>query len=155
MANTKSEQKNIKEYFYENNCFYIPGFQRNYAWEKGNIYDLVEDLFSLMDDSENRNEHFFGQIITYRENDNIEIIDGQQRMTTIFIFLGVIKQILLDEKKELEKSDNTEGLISRINEVVVELNSLVLQKQKGFDNDDKKLSYSYKKIFMAMILKNL
>ncbi|WP_181401507.1 DUF262 domain-containing protein [Apilactobacillus kunkeei] len=147
MANTKSEQKNIKEYFYENNCFHIPGFQRNYAWEKGNIYDLVEDLFSLMDDSENRNEHFFGQIITYRENDNIEIIDGQQRMTTIFIFLGVIKQILLDEKKELEKSDNTEGLISRINEVVVELNSLVLQKQKGFDNDDKKIKLQLQEDF--------
>ncbi|CAI2554536.1 hypothetical protein AKUH4B507X_01100 [Apilactobacillus kunkeei] len=100
-----------------------------------------------MDDSENRNEHFFGQIITYRENDNIEIIDGQQRMTTIFIFLGVIKQILLDEKKELEKSDNTEGLISRINEVVVELNSLVLQKQKGFDNDDKKIKLQLQEDF--------
>lgn len=146
MASTKSEQKVFREYLVENNCFHIPGFQRNYSWDEDNVSDLVEDLFSLMDNSD-REDHFFGQIITYLDDGNVEIIDGQQRLTTVFIFLGVIKQILLDEKKDLEQSENTDDLTSRIQNTVNQIDSLILQAPKGFYDDDKILKLQLQEDF--------
>lgn len=139
LSSTNSEQKHVREYLVENNGFHIPGFQRNYSWDEDNINDLIDDLFSLMNNDENIEDHFFGQIITYFENGNNEIIDGQQRITTIFIFLGVIKQILLDEKIDSEKSENAEILTPKINDIIRTIDFLVLQQQKGFYDDDKNL----------------
>lgn len=147
MSSTNSEQKHVREYLVENNGFHIPGFQRNYSWDEDNINDLIDDLFSLMNNDENIEDHFFGQIITYFENGNNEIIDGQQRITTIFIFLGVIKQILLDEKIDSEKSENAEILTPKINDIIRTIDFLVLQQQKGFYDDDKNLKLQLQEDF--------
>lgn len=147
LSSTNSEQKHVREYLVENNGFHIPGFQRNYSWDEDNINDLIDDLFSLMNNDENIEDHFFGQIITYFENGNNEIIDGQQRITTIFIFLGVIKQILLDEKIDSEKSENAEILTPKINDIIRTIDFLVLQQQKGFYDDDKNLKLQLQEDF--------
>lgn len=147
LPSTKSEQKIFSEYLFENNCFHIPGFQRNYSWDEDNISDLIDDLFFLMEQREEKEDHFFGQIITYFDDDKIEIIDGQQRLTTIFIFLGVIKRILLDEKKDLKDSENADSLKNRIDDKVNYIDSLILQKQKGFYDDEKNLKLQLQEDF--------
>lgn len=81
----------ISELFSHNN-FVVPLYQRNYAWEKNEILDFWDDLLDIV--TENRNSHFFGQIVTYKNKQgNQEIIDGQQRLTTSTIFMSVIRDI--------------------------------------------------------------
>lgn len=83
----------------------VPSFQRNYSWTKDQVNDFWDDLLSLVNDDQ-RSEHFFGQIITYTEQDNdTQIIDGQQRLTTSFIFMGALKETI----SELGTSNNSNG----------------------------------------------
>ena len=74
-------------------CTYeIPIYQRNYAWEKDEITALVQDIYdSFKRNSENN--YYIGTLVTFHKGDNIfEIIDGQQRLTTILIILKYLRQ---------------------------------------------------------------
>ena len=65
--------------------FIIPEYQRPYAWEKEKCETLWNDIYenSTADDQ----EYFFGTIVTYKDESNISIIDGQQRITSFFLLL--------------------------------------------------------------------
>lgn len=68
----------------------IPVYQRNYAWEEDEITALIKDVF----DSFRKDRHslyYIGTLVSYnRGNNTYEIIDGQQRLTTIYIILKAI-----------------------------------------------------------------
>jgi len=81
----------IGELFSDNN-FVVPVYQRNYAWGKNEVDDFWDDLKDLVNGE--RSSHFFGQIVTYKnKQEDQEIIDGQQRLTTSTIFMSVIRDI--------------------------------------------------------------
>ena len=93
--------------------FYIPDYQRGYAWNKKEINDLINDIDDLVTDK-NINSHYTGTIVTYRrkekpvgynhqEASNFDIVDGQQRLTSILLYLSVIIRALSEKgKKEFE-----------------------------------------------------
>lgn len=83
----------IERLFTENN-FSIPVYQRNYSWKENEINDFWRDLNDIVKDR--RNNHFFGQIVTYQHDGVQDLIDGQQRITTSTIFLAVIRDIAHD-----------------------------------------------------------
>ena len=65
----------------------IPVYQRNYAWEEEQITALVKDVY----DSWQKNSsapYYIGTLVTYRRNDReYEVIDGQQRLTTVYLII--------------------------------------------------------------------
>ncbi|RDU64084.1 DUF262 domain-containing protein [Helicobacter sp. MIT 14-3879] len=64
--------------------FIIPEYQRPYRWEKDQCETLWNDIIEVFE-SENE-EYFLGSIVTYRDNnDELSIIDGQQRITTFIL----------------------------------------------------------------------
>lgn len=67
----------------------IPIYQRNYAWKEEEISDLIKDVH---DSFKNKKEvYYIGTLVTYKRGDNLfEVIDGQQRLTTIYIILKVL-----------------------------------------------------------------
>lgn len=68
----------------------VPIYQRNYAWEKDEIYALVQDVYDAK--IAKKQTYFIGTLVTYHKGDQIyEVIDGQQRLTTINIVLGALK----------------------------------------------------------------
>lgn len=69
----------------------VPIYQRPYAWEEKNISDLFSDIHNAI--SSNENEYFLGTIVlSEKENSSeLEIVDGQQRITSIVIFLSSIR----------------------------------------------------------------
>lgn len=72
----------------------IPSYQRGYKWEAKNVEDLLNDIYSI--NNEDKKDHCLHNL-TIIENDNEwEIIDGQQRLTTIFLILKYLKY--LDKK---------------------------------------------------------
>lgn len=75
--------------------FSVPEFQRNYAWEEQQIDDFWNDLEYLVQrPTEN---HFVGSVILLRsENSRAQIIDGQQRLTTIFMLISLMRDMMCE-----------------------------------------------------------
>ncbi|BEJ90132.1 DUF262 domain-containing protein [Campylobacter jejuni] len=79
--------KKVKEVL-NNSIFFIPNYQRDYAWEEKNLDDLWEDLLEAEQAVSDEMGHFLGTIVVSKNSKNPEIydiIDGQQRITTIFM----------------------------------------------------------------------
>ena len=105
--------------------YVVPLFQRPYSWKKSEWQILWDDLIELSE-SDNPRTHFMGSIVTIPTISIPEgvskylLIDGQQRLTTIFILLCAIR----DRAKETED----EELVSEINNTI-----LVNPYKKGLD----------------------
>ncbi|XKE94427.1 DUF262 domain-containing HNH endonuclease family protein [Metaplanococcus flavidus] len=86
------------------NKFIIPEYQRSYAWTDEQIQTLFEDLVEY---TENNSEstYFLGTIVSYEnEHNEQEIIDGQQRITSLFLLLRALYSKLnsMTETKEVK-----------------------------------------------------
>lgn len=84
----------------------IPKFQRDYTWEIEQWDDLWQDLQALENNEEI--EHYLGYLVMQTtDNKNFQIIDGQQRLTTIsIIILATIKCLQSLCVKEIDKDKN-------------------------------------------------
>lgn len=62
--------------------FFIPSYQRGYRWGKNEVTRLLDDIF------QNKNEKYCLQpIVVRKDNDVYRVVDGQQRLTTIYLIL--------------------------------------------------------------------
>ncbi len=96
MSKLNIDQKTISNLFSDKRAdFLIPDYQRPYAWTRDECETLWDDLKSFAFpndtsadfDSEN-DEYFLGPIVTFKNSDGKqEIIDGQQRLTTVMLLL--------------------------------------------------------------------
>lgn len=89
----------------EGKIFQIPDYQRGYAWETKQWKDFVQDIDALIDDK--IISHYTGTIVIYQpiskptENygtkklEVVDIVDGQQRLTTCSIYLSIIIKELI------------------------------------------------------------
>ena len=103
--------------------FVIPVYQRNYDWNKANCRQLLSDLLDVI--QKKRKSHFFGSIV-YLYNDENEdngqelmIIDGQQRITTISLLMLALVHIKEETKVNEELDINlltNEYLIGKYNQ---------------------------------------
>lgn len=86
----------------------VPIYQRNYAWEKDEISTLIQDVYDAY--TAHRQTYFIGTLVSFHKGDQIyEVIDGQQRLTTINLVLSALG-ISLQNKltyRARKKSDDT------------------------------------------------
>lgn len=92
---TGGQIQNIAQLIATNERLVVPDFQRNYSWELSQVDDLYRDI-SLT--TANQDSHFLGSVILLREQaqgspGELEIVDGQQRLTTIFVLVAAIRDI--------------------------------------------------------------
>lgn len=86
--------------------YVVPLFQRKYSWDKKEWGTLLDDLVELSE-GENTRTHFIGSLVTMPINSVPEgvskylLIDGQQRLTTIFILLALLRD---NAKKRIKKN---------------------------------------------------
>lgn len=77
--------------------FFIPSYQRGYRWDKQQIEDLLEDIleFSNLGGKQNGEFYCLQPIIVKedKENNKYQLIDGQQRLTTIYIILSYFDEV--------------------------------------------------------------
>ncbi|MDU1228907.1 MAG: DUF262 domain-containing HNH endonuclease family protein [Clostridium sp.] len=95
-------QKTIKDLFDGKKIFKIPEYQRAYAWEEKQLHDFIEDIKNQREDK----NYFFGTILFQEVGSKsnfevIEIVDGQQRITTLIIFLNELIKTIHNETKEI------------------------------------------------------
>lgn len=96
MSKLNVDQKNIKDLLTDKSSnFLIPDYQRPYAWEENECQTLWDDIFSFafpdndVEAFDKNDEYFLGAIVTYKNRDTgqSEVIDGQQRLTTLLLLL--------------------------------------------------------------------
>jgi len=103
MSIAESKREKIGSIF-NGNLFVIPSYQRKYSWTNKERKELWNDIKEA---KENNINHFFGTLIFKRVEDEnslseiYEIIDGQQRTTTLFILLNeLIRKLSEGDRKE-------------------------------------------------------
>ena len=85
----KVEKINVFEklFFEEDIKYIIPLYQRAFAWERNEIFQLIEDINDIKSDTEN---YFLGTLIVAKDGKNFEVIDGQQRLTALYLLFNVL-----------------------------------------------------------------
>ena len=125
MSKLNIDQKTVKGLFQDSKAnFLIPDYQRPYAWGDSECKTLWEDLFSFSFPNENadqfndNDEYFLGPIVTFKNADNkMEIIDGQQRLTTLMLLLRAFYNKLgrMQDTRSIKMKEDIEKCIWRAN----------------------------------------
>jgi uncharacterized protein with ParB-like and HNH nuclease domain len=111
MASIESQDLSIGKLF--SDFYIIPNYQREYVWEEDNVKQFFDDIYESFGDYESSvsEDYFIGSIIVCERAKNLyDVIDGQQRITTIFLFLSAIKH----QFAKLD-SNTYQGYINQIN----------------------------------------
>ena len=113
MARIENHKFTIEEAFAQ--CFYVvPDYQREYVWTEKEITQLLEDINEQIDSSSS--EYFIGTILVSPiiRRDGVkgyfDVIDGQQRLTAIFLILCALRVLF----KETLHGEVINGLMARI-----------------------------------------
>ncbi|WQZ94825.1 DUF262 domain-containing protein [Helicobacter pylori] len=104
--------KTTIEEIFQKEGYNIPNYQRDYAWKDKNFWDLWEDLEEAIEYNKKGQGHFIGTMVVAKNEDNkklYDIIDGQQRTTTIFMLLHV----LANKQNEKDKQETRKYLYQK------------------------------------------
>ena len=146
MSKLNVDQKTIMLLFSDKKSdFLIPDYQRPYAWEEGQCQTLWDDIFTFAfpdnnsDKFESNEEYFLGSIVMF-ENDNSkkEVIDGQQRLTTLMLLLRAFYAKFGNMQDENSKStrERIAQCLWRTNEFgQPDLSKLKIDSEVATDND--------------------
>lgn len=110
----KIDKKSVREFLSEKGPFVIPVYQRPYTWsEDDEIQTLFDDIIEFVRNGGADNEamtYFLGCIVSFTNNQGEqEIIDGQQRITSLFLLLRAIYA-----KAQMETSEQAENFRKQI-----------------------------------------
>lgn len=146
MSKLNVEQKSIFALLSDKKAdFLIPDYQRPYAWNEEQCQTLWEDitLFAFPDNDYNAfndsEEYFLGSIVTYKnEKNKSEVIDGQQRLTTLMLLLRAFYDKFANAKDQNAVSirDQIEKCIWKTNVFgTADKNALKIDSEVATDND--------------------
>ncbi|MFC4163858.1 DUF262 domain-containing protein [Epilithonimonas zeae] len=91
---TKNLNKSLKQIFQSK--YIVPLYQRNYAWGQDEIEQLLQDLYENFKKSKTNPilNYFIGSLVVLKRNDGLyEVIDGQQRLTTLSLLLKILNLV--------------------------------------------------------------
>lgn len=157
MAKIDAQEKTILEYLSKNK-FLIPLYQRPYTWEQEQCEDLWNDIVDFFIENKDNNfnnnddkKYFLGSIVLYKDKGKQNIIDGQQRTTTLSLLICA-----LYDKAFKQNNKAIQGLVSSLEDCLwdsdpisgeVDYSKFHLESEVAIDEDNKKLrsilSYGY------------
>ena len=102
--------------------FDIPSYQRGYRWGKDEVYRLLDDIYT-----NGANNYCLQPVVVRKNLDRYELIDGQQRLTTMFILLKYIQKefkprIKLNYSLSYETRTNSEAFLNSVEKELAETN---------------------------------
>jgi len=146
----KSGKLYIKDIF--TRWYRIPEYQRPYVWGKDQVNDLLDDI-SFAQQNDDKAEYFLGSIVfqtkktekeVYQEDD---LLDGQQRMTTLFLITAIIRditenaklksicnEIIFQDENEFDGTPERIRIIFDIREEVKEFVDKFIKKDSGLND---------------------
>ena len=118
----------------EKRLFAIPDYQRAYSWKTQQRKELFQDIEKVLYASDSNRHHFMATIVCLQTNqteeigtdelERVDIVDGQQRLTTLIILLKAIAIFLEKSGGELEKVE-----ADKLNELIVKDNGRLILLQ--------------------------
>lgn len=146
MSKLNVDQKTIIDLLSDKKAdFLIPDYQRPYAWNEEQCQTLWDDIFmfSFPDNNyeafDENEEYFLGSIVTYKnENGKSEVIDGQQRLTTLMLILRAFydKFANMQDKNSILTRDRIEKCIWKTDTFgTADKNTLKIDSEVATDND--------------------
>ena len=120
MTNAKLETKLVDEL---SGKFFVPSYQRGYRWEKNEVERLLDDIYNLNGANGQPNKNYCLQPVVVKKLDEnyFELIDGQQRLTTLFLIYNYMHEVggtFLGAPKfslEYETREQSEDFLANIN----------------------------------------
>ena len=99
--------------FNKKDKYIIPVYQRGYDWTENEIIQFIDDINDYK--KNNSQEYYIGTLIVNKNKNIFEVVDGQQRLTTLFLLYSFLE---IETNKSLsfefrEKSDNTLNNLSK------------------------------------------
>ncbi|WP_103575225.1 DUF262 domain-containing protein [Campylobacter concisus] len=92
------EQRSVRDIIDKKINFNVPAYQRGYRWDMLNVTDLLDDLLEFMQDGSSGKFYCLQPLVVKKISENrYNVIDGQQRLTTIFIILKYLENLLKEE----------------------------------------------------------
>ena len=82
--------------------FYVPSYQRGYRWGETEVIRLLDDIYSYSTSSDGKKSYYLQPIVVRKSGDRYELIDGQQRLTTIYLIYHYMNEMsngFIDEPK--------------------------------------------------------
>lgn len=147
MSKLSIDQKTVMSLFQDKKAdFLIPNFQRPYAWEEAECQTLWDDIFDFAfpgndySKFDTDSEYYLGSIVTYKndETGKKEVIDGQQRLTTLMLLLRAfyVKFANMQDKQSIATKKNIEQCIWKTNEFgEPDMDALKIDSEVATDND--------------------
>jgi len=146
MSKLNVDQKTIFELFSDKKAdFLIPDYQRPYAWGEDQCQTLWDDIFQFSFPDNNyeafdeNEEYFLGSIVTFKnEKGKSEVIDGQQRLTTLMLILRAFydKFANMQDKNSKLTRDRIEKCIWKTDTFgTADKNILKIDSEVATDND--------------------
>ncbi|WP_437945504.1 DUF262 domain-containing HNH endonuclease family protein [Sorangium sp. So ce296] len=95
----KASERTLQQLLHSSDQYVIPVFQRYYTWGTSNWEQLLEDVAELLEAGADERRHFMGSIVTVPDGHQpgavpaYQVIDGQQRLTTLSILLCVVRDV--------------------------------------------------------------
>lgn len=123
-VNIHGSEHPIRKIFSDDFLFTIPRYQRPYAWTTDHASELLSDLLAYMGDGDEEideiNPYFLGSIVLIKgDTPDSEVVDGQQRLTTLTILLSCLRPYLQSDAAQdmtkylYEKGDTLAGTSNR------------------------------------------
>lgn len=146
MSKLSVDQKTVSELFTAKKAYFlIPDYQRPYAWNEEQCQTLWDDIFlfafpdndcdAFIEDE----EYFLGSIVTYKNDEGkSEVIDGQQRLTTLMLILRAFydKFANMKDKNSKQTRDLIEKCIWKTNEFgIANKETLKIDSEVATDTD--------------------
>lgn len=88
----------------------IPIYQRNYAWKEPQIRQLIRDIYDYCGEKNKEKKYYIGTLVVRpdKEKNTFEVIDGQQRLTTLSMLVAYLKKVSNNtQESEKTKLENT------------------------------------------------
>lgn len=128
---------------FDNKQYKIPIYQRNYAWEIEEIEQLLDDISSF--DNENGKKYYLGTLVLNKGENEYEVVDGQQRLTTIYLILKALgykirkKALVFESRKKstdtLKNISNTSYDSESFDKKIAEAMQFIVKYFKEHENN--------------------
>lgn len=151
MSKLNVDQKTVYDLFSNKKAdFLVPDYQRPYAWNEEQCQTLWDDIFAFSFPDNNyeqfdddNDEYFLGSIVTFKnENGKSEVIDGQQRLTTLMLLLRAFydKFRNMNDKNSISTKERIEQCIWKTDTFGnADKNTLKIDSEVATDNDKQEL----------------
>lgn len=117
MSSIKGGEYPLSKIFSSEFNYNIPSYQRPYSWTTQEAGILFDDLYDFYTNEDKEENYFLGSIVLIKQDDfpKSDVIDGQQRLTTLTILLSVIAHNLSDseDRNEFKNYINEKGIRSQ------------------------------------------